>query len=108
MHLFLGIKGIKAISYSLLQKSCRVKKLNIRLNNISDEGGQYLLGALEEYGKTVKYLFMAGCGLTKNIAFEKFLFKNNTLEILDISNNRIGEVRLIYLLDIIVKVDDII
>lgn len=73
--------------------SCKVKKLNLRLNTFGNQGAAFLLQALEKGAKTIKSLSISGCGITGRTSFGKILGNNKTLEELDISNNRIGEVR---------------
>lgn len=80
------------MSYAILQNHCEVKVINLRLNLFGDQGVKFLLAALEKGGTNVKSLSIPGCGITEKTYFSKMLCKNNTLEKLDISNNRIGEV----------------
>lgn len=90
---FLGTEGVEALSHAISQDSCNVKVVNLRMNNIGDRGAQYLLHALSARRSKIKTLIISGCGITGESSFSKLLGHNNTLETLDISNNRIGEVR---------------
>lgn len=89
----LGTEGVEALSYAILQSSCKIKRINLRLNSFGDQGAKFLFGSLEKEGKTIKTLSIAGCAITKKTSFARMLCRNKTLEVLDISNNRIGEVR---------------
>lgn len=66
--------------------------INLSLNNFGDKGAGYLLAALEKSDSNIKYLSLSGCGLTEISVFGRMLCRNETLEKLDISNNRIREV----------------
>lgn len=90
----LGAQGMEALSYAILQNSFTTKSINLRLNSFGDQGAQFLFLALEKSGKSIKILMVPGCGITKKTSIYRMLSKNNTLEVLDISNNRIGEVSL--------------
>lgn len=91
---FVGPKGAETLGYVIRKPTCKLKVLNLRLNEIGDDGGQYLITALVRDAVNLKSLIISGCGLTKKTEnLGKMIAFNNTLETLDISNNRLEEVR---------------
>lgn len=92
IQIFSGAEGIEALSYAILQDCCKVKVINLRLNRFGDHGITFLFASLEKDSTNVKYLSVPGCGMTEKTSFTQMLHRNNTLQKLDISNNRIGEV----------------
>lgn len=91
-QIFSGAEGIKALSHAIVQDYCEVKVINLRLNLFGDQGVKFLFTALENGSTNVKSLSIPGCGITGKTLFTKLLLKNNMLEKIDISNNRIGRV----------------
>lgn len=80
------------MSCVIVQEACSVEIINLSLNNFGNKGAEYLLEALEQSESNIKSLSISGCGLTETSVFGRMLCRNETIEKLDISNNRIIEV----------------
>ncbi|KAJ8913522.1 hypothetical protein NQ315_017073 [Exocentrus adspersus] len=86
----IGSKGITYLSYALLQPKCAVTKLDLHLNHLGDDAGNLLLNSINR-NNSLKYLCLSGCGFRNNFSVASLLRGNSLLEILDISNNNLGE-----------------
>nr|CAI5822195.1 unnamed protein product [Callosobruchus analis] len=86
-----GYKGATSLAYMFTQLSCKISKLDIKLNCILDEGGDILFKSLKTQGRSLKFLSVAGCGITKTDFLSKMLAVNQTLQELDICNNNMSE-----------------
>ncbi|XP_067883853.1 dynein regulatory complex subunit 5-like [Heterodontus francisci] len=81
--------GARAIAYKVRRFST-LKSLNIRLNQIGDEGGEALARALMK--SSVEEINLASNELTESVAiiFSELLMKNQTLTSIDLSCNNLG------------------
>lgn len=87
----LGFKGAEALAFVL--KESKLAVLDLRLNSIGRLGGQYLINVCTKEAVYLKQLYISGCGLTsENENIGKMIAFNETLEVLDMSNNKLGEV----------------
>ncbi|KAF7270060.1 dynein regulatory complex subunit 5-like [Rhynchophorus ferrugineus] len=86
----IGSKGIKALAYSLTQTSQNIQKLNLRLNQLSDEAANWFIASLTHPNCKLRWLSLAGSGLTKDCDISKAIQGNSTLYYLDISNNALN------------------
>ncbi|VEN45391.1 unnamed protein product, partial [Callosobruchus maculatus] len=84
-------KGATGLAYIFTQLSCKISKLDIKLNSILNEGGDILFKSLTTQGRSLKYLSVAACGITKTDFLSKMVAVNETLEELDICNNNMSE-----------------
>lgn len=65
------------------------------MNHIGNQGGQFIINTCVREAISLKSLCISGCGLTKSIEnLGRMLAFNCTMEVLDISNNRLSEVNI--------------
>nr|CAH7743601.1 unnamed protein product [Callosobruchus chinensis] len=86
-----GYKGSAGLAYIFTQLTCKISKLDMKLNCILDEGGDILFKSLTSQGRSLKFLSVAGCGISKTDFLSKMVAVNETLEELDICNNNMSE-----------------
>ncbi|XP_049767567.1 dynein regulatory complex subunit 5 [Schistocerca cancellata] len=92
----IGSKGAEGLAYGISHGgNCPLKCLNLRLNSmIKDEGVAFLCAALAlmEEGRLAE-LNLAGCTITSvgALSIGEMLVKNQSLRILDLSNNQLDE-----------------
>jgi hypothetical protein len=91
--MLLGAVGADGLAYGLSHIASPLKLLNLRLNNIGNQGLINLCSALANSGHPQE-LILAGCGFTDETGIElgQMLQQNTSLQALDISNNSLGEV----------------
>ncbi|XP_018331268.1 dynein regulatory complex subunit 5-like, partial [Agrilus planipennis] len=88
----IGCAGAKYFAILLCQDDCRLSYLDLKLNRIGEEGGKLITEALVKGGHLLRELCLAACCLRKsNWSIGKMIAKNNVLQSLDISSNRMGE-----------------
>ncbi|XP_071052582.1 uncharacterized protein [Onthophagus taurus] len=86
-----GYAGIKSLAFILMEDD-HLNELNVRLNIINSKGGKFLFYALTKGKNVLKELNLSGCGLNRrNVEIDELLRSNETLEKLNLSNNRMGK-----------------
>ncbi|CAH0556470.1 unnamed protein product [Brassicogethes aeneus] len=91
LHSSLGSFGAKTLCYGLSQPSCKLNLLDIRLNKISNEGANFIMQTLAIKDVILETLIISSCGITKNFGLQEMIKSNTSIQMLDISNNSIGE-----------------
>ncbi|XP_012281208.1 T-complex-associated testis-expressed protein 1 [Orussus abietinus] len=93
----IGSSGLAGIVYGLLQEnSTPIKRLDLRLNPLQDEGGTHFCALLLRHGG-LEYINVSGCGLTANTGMgmaeiiASGCMKFYSLEV-DLSNNNFGPI----------------
>nr|XP_022918868.1 T-complex-associated testis-expressed protein 1-like [Onthophagus taurus] len=88
---YIGYAGIKSLAFILMEDD-HLNELNVRLNIINSKGGKFLFYALTKGKNVLKKLNLSGCGLNRrNVEIDELLRSNETLEKLNLSNNRMGK-----------------
>ncbi|CAG9771194.1 unnamed protein product [Ceutorhynchus assimilis] len=88
----IGPTGVNCLAYALTQNTCKIKILDLRLNQFLDDSGNVLINSVFFRNKFLRNLTISGCGLTSNFQLARALkSRNYCLEKLDLSNNFFDE-----------------